>query len=160
MIKAEMRKTKKRIDSQAELWGVLADAQVLYLAMSQGDEPYVVPMSFGLLDGAVFLHSGPKGLKMDILRANPKVCFSATTDYSVLTAEEACKWSLKFCSVVGFGRADEVTDEAAKAQALEAIMKHYSGRDDWEFNDQGLAMASVWRIEVESLSGKRSPAAS
>ena len=37
-------------------------------------------------------------------------------------------------------------------------MAKYSGRRDWEFKPETLAKTAVVRVDLETISGKRSPA--
>jgi hypothetical protein len=38
---------------------------------------------------------------------------------------------------------------------LNQIMRHYSGRE-WDIDEAAMATTRVWRISIESLTGKRS----
>ena len=60
--------------------------------------------------------------------------------------------------MIGFGTAEIVEDAAARLHGLRAIMRKYSGRDDWEFSEASVKGTAVVRIRLDSLTGKRSPA--
>jgi len=51
---------------------------------------------------------------------------------------------------------EELTEEADKILGLQMVMKHYSGRDAWEFETRHLKNVRVWRIRVDQISGKQS----
>src|SRR5690554_6476624 len=59
------------LDRQACL-SILSESRVGRLAMSDGEHPYVVPMSFAMEDEALFGFTLP-GRKLDTMRANPRV---------------------------------------------------------------------------------------
>ena len=51
------------------------------------------------------MHTGPKGLKMEILADNPKVSFTVMESVELMSAPNPCKWDTRYRSVVGLGRA-------------------------------------------------------
>lgn len=106
---------------------VLNKAKVIRLAMCRDGKPYVVPMNFGYEDGVLYLHSAPRGTKIDILRSNPHVCIEADIEVETTTSEIPCKWGAKYRSVVGFGKAGVIKDTEEKKAALEVLMRHYGG---------------------------------
>ena len=67
----------------------------------------------------------------------------------------ACKWTFRFESVVGLEALEELTTDADKAYGLDQIMAHYSGKV-WQFSSGDLAGVRLWRITVDSVTGKRS----
>jgi len=151
-----MRRSDKKISSRAEIDIILHNCPVLHLAMTQNDQPYLVPLSFGYDGNALYFHSADKGKKLDILRENPRVCFQVEQNIELVKdAEKACDWSFRYESVIGFGQAVEITTAAQRREALNQIMLHYSGRD-WDFPESTLSRTSVWQIPIDEISGKRS----
>jgi len=68
---------------------------------------------------------------------------------------DGCAWSARFESVIGYGRIVPVTGSEEKEYGLNTIMEHYSGKK-WRFDAKALEKTIVWRVEIESLTGKRS----
>jgi nitroimidazol reductase NimA-like FMN-containing flavoprotein (pyridoxamine 5'-phosphate oxidase superfamily) len=64
---------------------------------------------------------------------------------------------MNYSSVIGYGTLRELVTDEEKRFGLNQIMRHYSGRD-WEFPASELPPTRLWRIDIESLSGKCSPA--
>lgn len=157
MINTPLRKAKREIDSPDEVWAVLQTARVLYLAMSRDDQPYVVPVLYGVHNGCLYVHTGAKGLKMEVLNTNPKVSFSVTANIKLAPEPEACDWGLEYRSVVGFGRVSLVDDVPEKEAALNAIMEHYGGGGGHEFPDKMTCITSVLRVDILAMRGKHSP---
>jgi nitroimidazol reductase NimA-like FMN-containing flavoprotein (pyridoxamine 5'-phosphate oxidase superfamily) len=58
--------------------------------------------------------------------------------------------------VIGVGRASFVEDREEKRKALNCIIKKYSD-EDFEISNEDLDKVEVIRIEIEEMSGKRSP---
>ena len=137
---------------QEGIQDVISRALVCRLAMADR-EPYVVPLCFGYEDGALFFHSGGQGRKIDILRRNPRVCFEFDVDVALNLADTPCKCSVRRRSVIGFGTASFVEDREAKKLALNAIMRHYAGRES-EFPNDAVDRTTVIRVDVESMTGR------
>lgn len=152
-----MRRKDKEITESKQIFSIINKAQVCRLAMSEDDIPYIVPVSFGYDGTTLFFHSALKGKKVDMLRANNRVCFEFEVEVEILSDEQKpCGWSCSFQSVIGFGTAKELTSSEEKKQGLIAIMAHYSEKE-WDFNSIPLKGLRVWAINIDSMTGKQSP---
>ncbi len=150
-----MRRKDKQVDDPAVIEEIVRNAQFCRLGMIDHDIPYVVPMSFGYEDGMFFMHSASEGRKIDILRRHPKVCLQLDTDCGPVRSENPCKWGVAYKSVIVFGTAAFVDDPYEKAEGLNAIMRHYSGRSH-RFPPGSLEKTTVIRIKVEQITAKQS----
>jgi nitroimidazol reductase NimA-like FMN-containing flavoprotein (pyridoxamine 5'-phosphate oxidase superfamily) len=151
-----MRRKDQEITSEQMIEQILAEAQVCRLGLCQGKTPYVVPVSFGYDGTFVYFHTAPAGMKIDFIAANDRVCFELEHEVRLIPNDaDPCRWSFSFFSVIGFGRIEEITDRRGKVDALNQIMKHYSGRA-WSIDEPPLGSLRVWRIVVEQITGKRS----
>ena len=112
-----MRRADKEIKDRSEIEAVLREAKVCRIAMCRGDEPYVVPVVFGYEEGAIYFHSATEGKKLDMLKANPRVCFEVDVDVEVVVGKVPCASGVKYRSVIGWGRAEFIEDEEEKAKA-------------------------------------------
>jgi nitroimidazol reductase NimA-like FMN-containing flavoprotein (pyridoxamine 5'-phosphate oxidase superfamily) len=129
---------------------------VCRIAFADADEPYVVPVSFGYDGDAFYIHTAKTGRKLDFIAANNRVCFELEANVSIQTDEgDACKWTFAFESVIGNGTISELTSSKEKSRGLNQIMQHYSGRE-WDIDASVTATTRVWRIDIESVTGKRS----
>ena len=158
MFDAPMRRSNKQIASREEIDAVLSKAEVLHLAMCQDNQPYVVPLNFGYDGEHIFFHTAQKGLKAEIIKQNPKVCFEAYIKLQINEDPAACKWETDFESVVGFGTAVYLEDEAEKVKGLNAIMKQYDPGVSYTYEAGPLKKVAVVKVEISSMTGKRSPA--
>jgi nitroimidazol reductase NimA-like FMN-containing flavoprotein (pyridoxamine 5'-phosphate oxidase superfamily) len=152
-----MRRTDKEITDRVTIDAILHEALVLRVAMVDGgNRLYLIPVSFGYQDNSLFIHSAPEGTKLDILKENPEVCFEVDVRTEVHTGEQACNWSMKYFSVVGFGSVTFLSENSEKRVAIQSIMRKYSGQDDWSIPDASLTTLVVWKISITSLTGKKS----
>ena len=82
----------------------LLSSQVIgRLACSAGDQPYLVPLTY-TFDGSYIYGQTKEGMKLDVLRKNPNVCFE------VDQMTDMANWQ----SVIVLGVLEEVTGEEDK----------------------------------------------
>lgn len=150
-----MRRHEKEVQDIEAVKDIIRNADVVRLAMSKDNQPYVVPLSFGFDGEALYFHCAKEGKKTAYMNANPNVCFEVDENLGLETHEEkACKWGVHFRSVIGFGTAQELTKHEDKVQALGHIMTQYSGQK-WDFPDKAVEATAVWRIQIDSMTGKQ-----
>lgn len=145
-----MPKKDKLITDPEIIEAIIKKANVMRLAMADGGNPYLIPLNFGYESGNLYFHTGLRGKKMDLLRKNPNVCFEMDVDHQMVESDIACKWSMKFRSVVGYGKAVVVESDSDKRKGLDAIMRQYSNAS-YDYPDEKLKITSIVRIEIESM---------
>lgn len=154
-----LRRRDKEIPERSELDRILLAGSVLHLAMAREGEPYLVPLSYGYDGARLYFHCALEGLKLDFLAANPRVCFTVVEDPRLVEHERlACSFSASYASVLGRGRAVELVEDGERRHGLNEIMRHYTGRADWTFGEAVFSRTRLFAVEIESLTGKRSPA--
>ena len=150
-----MRQAEREIRERCELEEVIRRAEVCRLAMVDEGEPYIVPMNFGYREGKLYFHCAREGRKLDILRSNPRVCFEMEGEAQIVRGEKPCQWTSRFESVIGWGEAVVITDKEGVEEGLQALMEHYTS-GPFHFDPRSLSLTAVIRVDVESMSGKRS----
>ena len=151
-----MRRHDKEIPDREEIDRIIRSAMVCRIAFADGDEPYVVPVSFGYDGESLYIHTAKTGRKLDFIEANNRVCFELEGHISLEAGDrDACTWTFAFESVIGYGTISELGTSEEKARGLNQIMLHYSGRK-WEIEPSATGTTRVWRIYIESITGKRS----
>ncbi|MHC1711977.1 MAG: pyridoxamine 5'-phosphate oxidase family protein [Solidesulfovibrio sp.] len=151
-----MRKKEREITDKAYLEQLLKQAHIVRLGLYDGEWPYVVPVNMGYIAGHIFFHSSKKGKKMDILREYPKVCFELDGDMEIVAGERPCDYTTNYKSIIGYGTAVILTDEAEKLEGLRVIMRHHGGPVEG-FRPEVVAKTAVVRIDIASLTGKSNP---
>ena len=142
---------------QKEIESIILKAKVCRLGLVDGNRPYVVPMSFGYRENALYFHTGKKGKKMEILQKNNRVCFEMEVDLKIVPADNPCKWNMRYRSVVGFGRAVILEGPEEKRQALDVIVKHYGG-SLMAYDEKRVKGLAVIKVAIGSMTGKQSKA--
>ena len=104
---------------------ILNKAIVCRIGMADGGEAYSIPVCFGYSDGKIYLHSAMSGIKITLLEKNPRCCFEVDQCDGIIRGEQPCASEMQYQSVIGFGRANIISDSTEKKHALNCIMRHY-----------------------------------
>lgn len=150
-----MRRADKEIQSTAAIEDMIARACICHVGFSDGENPYVLPLSFGYERKTFYFHSAAEGRKIDILRHNPRVCISVVPDYDILPNPKACSWSARYESVIGFGEARFIADTAEKRQAFDRIMQRYAGASlSFDYPEEALRRTVIFSVFCETFTAK------
>jgi len=148
----EMRR-KRQMLAKEECERILQKMTNGVLAVS-GDEgyPYAVPISYVYADGCIYMHSALTGHKIDAIQQNDKVSFCVVEKDEIHPET----FTTHFRSVIAFGRAHIITDEAEKMDAILKLAGKYSpGQSGLQHElDTQFKHMHMIKLEIELLSGK------
>ncbi len=150
-----MRRRDREVTDKNAIEDIILRSKVCKLAMCEKNQPYIVPLCFGFKDNTLYFHSAPKGKKIDILKKNTNVCFEFEILAQVVKSAKACKWGMKYRSVIGYGKADFIKDEDMKRQAFDIIMKQYTD-ESFDYEEALLKSTLIIKVEIQSMTGKQS----
>ena len=100
-----MRRSDREITDRAAIDAILQSARVMYLALSDDDVPFAVPVFYAYDGASLYLHSAKGGSKIRILKRNNRVCFVVSLQHGVIESDQACDFEAKHRTVIGLGRA-------------------------------------------------------
>ena len=142
---------KHEIEDRKTIDEIIRKAEVCTMSMVDGDMPYAVPMNFGYKDGCIILHSAPTGKKFDILEKNPNVCISFYVDEKLNIRHEkvACSYSMRFRSVLAFGKLEDIEGIQEKTEAMNEVMKQYTGKADFKYNEPAIRGVRLMKVKVD-----------
>ncbi len=152
-----MRRTDRERD-RAFAYAVIDRCEYGTAAFSAGGEgPYCIPLSLVRVGDDLFFHCALQGRKLELLRADPRVCVSFVSDTEPAYIAPQNNYTTFFKSAVVTGTAFEVTDPARKTAALRALCEkllpeHMAGFD--RAVGRSLSAAAVWGIHMETATGK------
>jgi nitroimidazol reductase NimA-like FMN-containing flavoprotein (pyridoxamine 5'-phosphate oxidase superfamily) len=149
-----MRRKDKKITNPELIQSIIRKSIVCRLGMVDGNQPYVVPLNFGYENNRLYFHCAKDGKKVDILKINNDVCFEFDIDQEVVPSDNACKFGMKYQSVIGFGKALFVEDDIEKQKALDIIMRQYSDKD-YDFTKELVQNILIIKVEIETITGKQ-----
>ncbi len=150
-----MRRKEKEITKISEIEGIIRQSIVCRIGLSDNNVPYIVPMSFGYQDNAIYIHGSLKGKKIDILQKNKAVCFEFDVNTQIVKSEDVCNWSVKYQSVIGNGNAVFLETFDEKKNALGIIMNQYAD-GPFQFSQKAVNATAVIKIDIIKMTGKQS----
>ena len=117
--------------------------------------PYVIPMNFGFHDNMIYMHGAQLGKKISILRQNPDVCINFSTDQVLRYQNEevACSWSMKYRSVLCYGKVEFITAPDEKIAAMHLVMAQFTD-GEFNFNLPAIRDVNVWKIKITKYEGR------
>lgn len=136
---------------------VISSCDVCVVGMVDKENlPYTIPLNFGYHDGVLYLHTGPSGRKVEVLKNNPKVCIVMSTDHKMYhqSEEVACSYGMRYKSVMIKGEVEFITDMDEKINALNIVMKNYSPKTDFQYSEPALKNVNVMRVVPASIECK------
>jgi nitroimidazol reductase NimA-like FMN-containing flavoprotein (pyridoxamine 5'-phosphate oxidase superfamily) len=145
------RKDKKMGEEEAREILVRGEYGVLSMSCPSGFG-YGIPLSYIYLNDALYFHCAHTGYKMDILKSNNKVSFCVVAE--AVTLPE--KFSVKYQSVIVFGRAGEVFGAEKETALLGLAAKYAPGypEEGKEYAQKDGHLTRVFKIDIERISGK------
>lgn len=148
---------KKWITDRSEIDRILNESQVGSFATINPDgSPYIVPVNYVYHNGKIYFHCALKGKKLDNIKHNPRVCFSAYIVDRIVLAEKADDTSVRYRSVIVNGIAKLIDDPVVKMDVLMALTAKYTkGHDTEPPSVECMYRTGIVEIEIEEITGKK-----
>jgi len=158
MQKYHMRRKDRQITDEIELNEILAQGKYATIAMCHENEPYIVTLSYGYdkTKESLYFHTALKGLKIDFLSYNPRVCVTIINDCGYIMGE--C--GHKYRSIVIKGEISFVKTLDEKKYGMKIILDHLEDnpsliREKKIKSETMYNNIAVLRLNIESLAGKK-----
>lgn len=145
----------KRSMGEAGIVDLLARAGVGQVATAGPDgAPYAVPVCFYYEDGRIYFHCALRGKKLDNIRSDPRVSFSAFEVLGMgVHAGRPCNSWAYYRSVVATGTA-RILEGDERRMPLRRLAEKYAGGPVAEMPEEAVARTCVVEITIEEASGK------
>jgi len=131
------------------------------MATSTNGQPFLVTRNYAYDEerNALYMHGAKKGRTIENVRANNAVCFSVSEMGRLLPADKALEVGIEYAGVIVFGKAYIVDDDKEASHGLQLLLDKYfphltSGADYEPISPESLKITAVFRIVIESWSGK------
>ncbi|HEV2715579.1 MAG TPA: pyridoxamine 5'-phosphate oxidase family protein [Terriglobales bacterium] len=139
------------------IYNILDEGFVCHTGFIVNGEPVVLPMAYGRVGNALYLHGSAAGRMLRALARGIPVCVAVTLLDGLVLARSAFHHSMNYRSVVVFGTALVVEDKIEKLKALRSLSEHVMpGR--WvevrEPNDAELKQTLVLQLPLTEASAK------
>lgn len=153
-----MIRSDREITDRAEQLAIIDACDVCRVALNGDDGyPYIIPLNFGVdvEDDQVYLyfHSARRGQKLDLIAQDARATFEMDCDHELICYGERMSCTMAYRSVIGRGTV-EILPEGEKKHGLDIIMRHYHA-EDFPYSEKPIPVTTVWRLKVESMTGKR-----
>ncbi|MEG1930451.1 MAG: pyridoxamine 5'-phosphate oxidase family protein [Anaerovorax sp.] len=156
-----MRRRDREIKEHEEIVEILKQGSVCHLAMCKDQMPYVIPMLYVYDDNCVYFHCAEVGQKLDIIRENNNVCFEVQVNGTEIIKNGGmpCDWGYAFQSVIGFGKAEIINEEATKIKVYDLMVEKMRPADyvptEGQYVPKKIKYSFIIKVEIDSISGKK-----
>ncbi len=143
------------IESRVEMEQILREETLGYLGLSVNDVPYVVPLNYAYLEGKIIFHCARQGKKLDVLRANPQVCFTVGRQYGeIVPHPQGAQCSADYDSVICFGEA-RIVEEIEERQRVLDVFNHRLQPAAEEISLEAASSCYAVEIKIVEMTGKQ-----
>jgi hypothetical protein len=143
------------INDRNEIDAILKQCKTCYVAMSDNDVPYVLPLNFAMDGDRVILHSAQYGRMWETIKKNPKICINWTLGEELAWQDEmvGCSYRVKSKSVIVEGTAEFVDDFEEKERIVKQFMTQYSDLP-FKFNAPAIRNVGIILVHIDKISAK------
>ena len=143
------------IENREEIDKIIRACKTCYLAMSDNDFPYVLPMNFALDGNSVIMHSAQSGRMWETLKKNPNVCINwiIGEDLAWQDVKVGCSYRVKSKSVLVEGKVEFVDDFDEKTRCMNLMMGQYSDRE-FKFSKPAIENVGIIKVAIKKISAK------
>jgi nitroimidazol reductase NimA-like FMN-containing flavoprotein (pyridoxamine 5'-phosphate oxidase superfamily) len=154
-----MRRKDREITDIHEKLKIIDKNKVCRLALSDNNQPYIVPLNYGYSfennSLTLYFHSACEGKKLEIIKKNNLACFEIDCDSALVKGEKPCSYSYVFKSIIGTGKIILLNTATEKKDGLNKLMKHQTGKDEtYHFDEKMIEQVTVYKMVVEEFTGK------
>ena len=140
--------------NDTQIKNVLSSQVIGRLACTDGKQPYIIPVTY-TYDGRYIYGQAIEGMKLKMLRKNPKICF----EVDMIT--NMANWQ----SVLVFGKFEELkNNEAKKARELlfdrvfplmtSSTVHPFGHETESKVNNQNRIKPVMYRIKISKITGR------
>lgn len=143
------------IENREEIDDIIRACKTCFVAMSDGDVPYVLPMNFGYDGDTIVLHSAQEGRLWETIRKNPKVCINWTLGEELAWQDVrvGCSYRVKSKSVLVEGEVEIIDDYDEKYRMLQQTMAQYSDRE-FKFGKPAVLNVGIMKVHIKKITAK------
>ncbi|MFJ8236026.1 pyridoxamine 5'-phosphate oxidase family protein [Ureibacillus sp. NPDC094379] len=121
----KIRQEKLSCTDEQRIDQFLSQARTGNLGLTDGEFPYVVPLNFLWMNGAIYFHGAAHGRKIDLIHSNPNCCFTVAEDVGTMVSPIPAKTDTAYMSVMLFGVLETVSDLIEATEAMQGMLDKY-----------------------------------
>ena len=150
-----MRRSDKAVTEQVAIEKILRAGKTCQLAFAAEPVPYLVTLNYGYHDEALYFHAALEGRKIELIKKNGQAAFTVALDLGLIKGENACDWSVRFQSVVGYGQISLLENLEEKQQGLDLFMEQYSD-EKFSYPDKMVQATAVIKLVISEMTVRQS----
>lgn len=85
----------------------------------------------------------------------PRSCIELDCGHELIIGNTDCAYSMEYESLIGNGKVEFIESTDEKVLALSQIMKKYTSKDSFDFDEKVINRLSIFKIAVSDFVGKR-----
>lgn len=117
--------------------------------------PYVVPVHYIYYADKIYFHCARAGHKLENIKNEQRVCFEIDEAIRTEDNPDPCEATTIYKSVIAFGKAKIVEDEATRVVVLKEIVhKYLPAHQNITFAPKALAATAIVEIAIDQMTGK------
>ncbi len=154
-----MQKKDREILDKRILSEILKNGKFSTISMCRNDEPYIVTLSYGFdeVQNCLYFHSAQKGLKLEFIKENEKVCGTILEDLGYV--KSAC--SHKYRSIVFWGDMTIIENLEEKKHAFDTLLEHLEDNPNklkkrFFKTEESYKTTCLLKLNVSLITGKAS----
>ncbi len=118
-------------------------------------QPYITPLNYILIENKIYFHCGFDGRKIENIKNNQKVCFEISRHGKLYAAPNTKNFSMRFWSILVFGKVSQVNDENKKLFVMNRLMEKYASDYDYvPLTLEDMKTCNLIEISIDEISGK------
>jgi len=147
----------RELKAQEEIQSMLKNGKYAIISMCRNNEPYIVTLSYGYdaEKNSLYFHCSKKGLKLDFIASNNKVCATVIEDGGYIMDE--CSHEYK--SLVFWGDMLIVNDLNEKKHGMNILLNHLENKPSIinEYmlkSEANYSKMHLLRLDIKQIHGK------
>ena len=153
-----MRRKDREVTDFLKMVEIMCACDCCRLGFVDGDEAYIVPMNFGYdIEGeeiVLYFHCAEVGRKIDLMAKQNILSFEMDTGHKLVVGDKAHDFSYLYQCIMGKGVLEKLSGTSEKAYGLTRIMEHYTGKSDWNIDNNAIDITAVLKLSVMEWSCK------
>lgn len=151
-----MRRKDREITDEEQILRIMQRCDVCRIAFHDAGYPYIVPLNFGIGEGApltLYFHCAAEGKKLGLMQRDSRVSFEMDCAHRLVTGSRACDATMEYESVCGNGLLEPCGGQE-KERGLARVMAHYCGEKPYAFDAALLRHTVVLKLTVQTVTAK------
>jgi nitroimidazol reductase NimA-like FMN-containing flavoprotein (pyridoxamine 5'-phosphate oxidase superfamily) len=126
-----------------------------FLGLSMDNMPYVLPITFGYIEGKILFHCALKGKKLDYIRSNPQVCFTiGRQSGKFIRHPQGGQCRVNHDSVICYGTARIIEDHKERLEILNTFNRCLKP-DTEEITYDDIQNCNAVEIKINRMTGRK-----